>query len=201
MSRPCAYIYCEGLGRAGTQSGRRSRNARQPAQVRPPAGARQRVRCHSNRCQWRRGEPGGDDWSGRRQTSGATHLHRTMIQHIYSTSYQNLLICRIEIWWRKKLMRWEKNEKLCTVYSVCGWSNSWNVFCSVRKEPLSLCWLKSVENACHNATLLRFLTVTAYRPHSTTPTPTSSRGCRRVGRLPRSACHGTNFRKSRVWRD
>ena len=38
------------------------------------------------------------------------------------------------------------------------------------------------------------------RPHSTTPTSSrgSSRGCRRVGRLPRSACHRNNFRKSRV---
>jgi len=46
------------------------------------------------------------------------------------------------------------------------------------------------------------------RPHSTTPTPTSSptslggssRGCQRVGRLPRSAYHRNNFRKSRVLR-
>jgi len=39
----------------------------------------------------------------------------------------------------------------------------------------------------------------ALRPHSTTPTPRgSSQGCRRVGRLPRSACHGNNFGKSRV---
>jgi len=35
-------------------------------------------------------------------------------------------------------------------------------------------------------------------PHSTTPTLTSSQGCWRVGRLPRSACHWNNFRKSRA---
>jgi len=39
-------------------------------------------------------------------------------------------------------------------------------------------------------------------PHSTTPAPISSRGssqgCRRVGRLPRSACCMNNVRRSRV---
>ena len=68
-------VYCEGLGGAGSQSGGWSRAAGQPAQVRSSAGARQRVRCHSNGCPWRRREPCRDDRSRCRGAAGKTHLH------------------------------------------------------------------------------------------------------------------------------
>jgi len=66
-----------------------------------------------------------------------------------------------------------------------------------------------VDSVMYSAAAIIIVSRDALRPHSTTPTPTSSptfsrgssRGCQHVGRLPRSASHRNNFRKSRVSND